>query len=488
MEGKEGHTSRGDKGPPKSVAAGYSSGGKNMPESKGKEMEGGRWPKGSGRHESAKKKKKKKKDLKKAFEEFYRKQGAGVIVVNDKKQVLLGEGNGVWQTPGGHVDEGEDFITAAHRELHEESGLIAGELTEVGHYTDHRFDSKAYVCFTYTGTLKDSDELKNLKFVDLSEALSMTLRPCSRQGLETYAQSALKKSTKLKDMIALESLEKNIMRGADQRQVVYDVTHGDALKLVGNGCFRFLKQQLDGMGDEDFRDIKMDTHIIKVRKHSNDVYSGRINDGHKMIHQFTNKSLPQLCADVMSVFEWYSDDDEHVFDLLDEESLSNDAIHGGLNQLSDNYKKHNLANIYTEMEHIRKEVRNGMAVDLQQVEHKIMKLFDKLEEAVHQVADKHNQLSREAGSEVEELEAKLRELQSKVDELGHKPTTVEAYQSKPVSGHKVYDDHYFYLQKPSIEVSPTGKIKITFEKDWTSMEKSNFLSDMKARVIDDKKM
>ena len=86
------------------------------------------------------------------------------------------------------------------------------------------------------------------------------------------------------------------------------------------------------------------------------LYSGRISDGHKVIHQFQNKSLPQLCADVMSVFEWYSDQDEHMFDILDEENLSNDAIHGGLNELTDNYKKHNLANIYTEMENIRQEI------------------------------------------------------------------------------------------------------------------------------------
>ena len=99
----------------------------------------------------------------------------------------------------------------------------------------------------------------------------------------------------------------------------------------------------------------------------------------------------------MSVFEWYSDEDEHVFDILDEENLPDDVIAGGLEHLSDNYKRHNLANIYTEMENIRGEIRNGMAIDLQQVEHKIMGLFDKLEEAVHTVSEKHNQLVRDAG-------------------------------------------------------------------------------------------
>lgn len=464
--------------PPKSIASKYSSPGKEAPEQHG-ENRGGDWNK----HKD--KKKKDKKKLKKTFEQFYRKQGAGVIVVNDKGQVLLGQGrnNMTWQTPGGHVDPGEDYEEAAHRELREEANIVAGELIEVGHYNDLKYDSKTYVTYSYKGTVKDTDELKNLKFFDLSDALNMHLRDCSRWGLEDYAKSALKKSKHLKDMVALENLEKNIMRGSDQRQVVYDVTHGDALRLIGNGCWRWLSKQVADMGDEDFKDVKIDTYTLSLRKHNNDVYSGRISDGHKIIHQFTNKSLPQLCADVMSVFEWYSDEDEHVFDILDEENLPDDVIHGGLETLSDNYKRHNLANIYTEMENIRGEIRNGMAVDLQQVEHKIMGLFDKLEEAVHHVADRHNQLVRDAGSEIEELESKLRDLQNKVDELHSKPTTVEAYQTRPVSSEKVYGDHYMYLPKPKIEIGTNGKVVITFDKDWTDMEKSNFLTDMKARII-----
>jgi 8-oxo-dGTP pyrophosphatase MutT (NUDIX family) len=491
MEGRPGTTSRGDKGPPKSVASKYSGGSsKSLPESKGMAHEGGRWPKGSGRHheglksKKAKEKRKKKDKMKKSFDQYYNGKGTGVIITNSQGHVLVGQGHdGKWQTPGGHVDPGEDFVEAAIREVKEETGLNVSSLHEIGHFKSNGNDSKTYHSNVYTGKLKDTEELKDLKFVELGSLLDWNLRDCSKEGLHMFAHSALKKSGKLQDMLLLEKLEKNIMRGSDQRQVVYDISHGDALRLVGNGCFRFLKRHLDGMGDEDFRDIKLDTHTIKVRKHNNDVYSGRINDGHKTIHQFTNKSLPQLCADVMSVFEWYSDEDEHVFDLLDQESLSDDAIHGGLTHLSDNYKKQNLANIYSEMETIRQEIRNGMAVDLQQVEQKIMKLFDKLESNMHSIVDSHNKLNSDAGSEIQLLESKLRELQNKVDELHSKPTKVEAYQSKPVSSEKVYDDHYMYLPKPKIEVGPNGKITISFASEWTDMEKSNFLNDMKAKVI-----
>lgn len=466
--------------PPKSIAEKYTKPDKDAAESKNNDR-GGNWNAHEGHKEDHKKKKKK---LKKAFEEFYAGKGAGVIVVNGDGKILVGQGeDGKWQTPGGHVESGEDFDEAAHRELREEAGIVAGEMQEIGHFKMNGNDSKTFVVSSYSGEPKDTAELKNLQFVDVHNVLDWDMRDCSRKGVEDYVMSALKKSNKLTDMMAVEKLEKNIMRGGAKSDVVFDVSHGDALKLVGNGCFRWLKNEVKDMGDEDFKELHLDNHTISVRKHVSDVYSGRISDGHKVVHQFTNKSLPQLCADIMSVFEWYSDEDEHMFDILDEANLSDDAIHGGLDALTDNYKKHNLANIYTEMENIREEIRHGNAVDLQQVEEKIMKLFDKLEATTHNVVAQHNKLSQDAGNEIEILEAKLRELSAKVDELTKKPETVEGYQSRPVNPDKVYDSQYMYLPRPEIHIEPNGKVKIIFNKEWTDMEKSNFLNDMKANII-----
>jgi ADP-ribose pyrophosphatase YjhB (NUDIX family) len=461
--------------PPKSVAEKYTSTDEGAPESKNNDR-GGNWDK----HKDEKHKKK----LKKAFSEFYKGKGAGTIVLDKDGKILVGQGwDGKWQTPGGKVDGNEDFDEAAHRELREEAGIVAGPMTELNSFNMNGNDSKTFLVHSFTGTPKDSAELKNLKFVDANSLLDMDLRDCSQKGIEAYISTSLKKSTKLQDMLAVEKLEKNIIRGGARSDVVFDVSHGDALKLVGNGCFRWLKGVVDSMGDEDFKEAHLDNHIISIRKHASDVYSGRISDGHKMIHQFTNKSLPQVCADIMSVFEWYSDDDEHVFDILDEDNLSDDAIHGGLSVLTENYTKHNLANIYVEMENIREEIRHGNAVDLQQVEEKIMKLFDKLEDTTQKVIEQHNKLAQDAGGEIETLEAKLRDLANKVDELTKKPESVEAYQSRPVDPDKVYNSQYMYLQKPTIEIEPSGKVKITFDKDWTNMEKSNFLNDMKAKIV-----
>jgi 8-oxo-dGTP pyrophosphatase MutT (NUDIX family) len=467
--------------PPKSVAAKYVSD-KEAPESKNNDK-GGTWSK---EHHSdhSKGKSRKKSKLSKAFEQYYKGQGVGIIVVDEKGDILVGKGeDGKWQTPGGHVDPGEDYDQAAIRELQEEAGIKASSLKEIGHVKINGNDSKVFHCDSYSGSPKDSQELKQLKFVPLHSLLDWDLRDCCRVGLEMFASSHLNKSSKLKDMLAIEVLNKNTLKGPGGRQLVLDVSHGEAIRLVGNGCLRMLKQVTDDMKDEDFKDINIDTHTISIRKHINDMYSGRISDGHKVIHQFTNKSLSQLCADVMSVFEWYSDEDDKVFDILDQDNLPDDAIAGGLQALSDNYKKHNLANIYTEMENIRAEIRNGVAVDLQQIESKIMSLFDKLEDTMHNIADKHNMLNSSAGKEIEMLEDKLRELQLKIDDLSNKPSKVEAFQTKPIDPQKVYSNHYMYLPKPHIEVCADGKISISFEKGWTDMEKSNFLNDMKARII-----
>ena len=58
--------------------------------------------------------------------------GVGIIVLNRDNKVFVGKRidnpKDFWQMPQGGVDDGEDFLTAAFRELEEETGIKNVEL------------------------------------------------------------------------------------------------------------------------------------------------------------------------------------------------------------------------------------------------------------------------------------------------------------------------------------------------------------------------
>ena len=502
LHGKDGKSSRGDR-VPKSVAGKYvNSKTSDLPDSKGKEHEGGKWDEGhhakdkkrvDAKRLDRKKKKSedrdKKKKLKKSLENFLLSQGrkgSGCLVVDDKGRFLLGKRSdtGMWATPGGHVEEGESFEQAAIRELQEETGIVGKNPTELLQGLYNGYDSKTFLVTSFKGKLKRNPEFLDLKWFYVSDIPWDCTSDYTGDAIGKYVKKELSKSRDLSLMLAYEELQKNIIRsGNAPSNTIYELTHGDALKMVGNGTFRMLRNAVKDMTDEDFRDVDIDHYTLHIRKHTNDVYSGRVTDGHKQIHQFTNKSLPAVSAELMSVFEWYSPEDEKELEVLDESALSDDAIDGGLNNLVENYRKHNIVSIYAEMENIREEMRQGMAVDLQQVEQKMMKLFDKLEETMLELGAKHNQLGGDAGDAIDLLESKLKELQAKIDEIVKQPVSLEAYSASPKNDKKVHEEFYSYLPRPEVQISPDGHIKISFGSEWQPMERENFLHDLKAKAI-----
>jgi len=467
---KEGSRGR----PPKSIAEKYTDPGKDAPEQSGRDQ-GGSWTKEH--HESHAKKQKNK--LKKSFADYYKNRAVATIVMDSQGRILLGKQNtGGLTTAGGHVDNADlNEEIAALRELKEESGLVGRNPQKIYQFKSEGNDVTVYLIESFRGMPKSTEEVKDWKWYEPQDIPWNKLRPCCVEPLKYWVKDKLGKS--IKGLLAVETLEKNIIR--QRGDAVLEISHGEALKLVGNGLFRKLRSSVKDMADEDFKDITMDTYTVSVRKHMNDIYSGRVSDGHKIVYQFTNKSLPELTAALMSVFEWYLPEDEAALDLVDD--VGDDVIEGGINTLVENYKRHNIGNIYQEMETIREQMRNGMAIDLQQVEGRIMQLFDKLESVVHELAAKHNQLSQEAGKEVEEIEQKLRDLQYKLEEIEKKPEVVEAYSARPANPVKVHDENYPYLPRPQVEISPDGKIRISFNSEWTSLEKENFLQDLRARAI-----
>ena len=68
--------------------------------------------------------------------------GVGIILLNNKNQVFVGKRKDnpgdKWQMPQGGVDDGEDFLMAMKRELHEETSIknieIIKEISQIYEY------------------------------------------------------------------------------------------------------------------------------------------------------------------------------------------------------------------------------------------------------------------------------------------------------------------------------------------------------------------
>ena len=65
--------------------------------------------------------------MKKKFRDLPLRSGVGIIVLNKENKVFVAKRidnpKNFWQMPQGGVDEGEDFLTAAYRELEEETSI-----------------------------------------------------------------------------------------------------------------------------------------------------------------------------------------------------------------------------------------------------------------------------------------------------------------------------------------------------------------------------
>ena len=84
-------------------------------------------------------------------------RSAGGVVVNDLGQVLIAaHQNDVWGLPKGHVDDGEDPLAAAKREIAEETGVTVLEyIKDLGSFTRFRIGLNGE---------DDKSELKTITF------------------------------------------------------------------------------------------------------------------------------------------------------------------------------------------------------------------------------------------------------------------------------------------------------------------------------------
>ncbi|MBQ6251045.1 NUDIX hydrolase [Ruminococcus sp.] len=98
--------------------------------------------------------------------------GAGVIIINDKNEILLGKrtDNGYWDYPAGSMEIGESFEECARREVFEETGLTCGKLEYFmelsGEDTFYEYPNGdqvylaviIYICRDFSGELKVQEE------------------------------------------------------------------------------------------------------------------------------------------------------------------------------------------------------------------------------------------------------------------------------------------------------------------------------------------
>jgi len=112
----------------------------------------------------------------------YRNPVPGVVVVIEKnEQVLLGRrtgsfGNGKWGLPQGYIEFDEDFLTAATREVEEETGLkveIRSILNVVSNFLSPRLHTLAIVLLARfkSGEPRAADDLDALEWFPLEGPL-----------------------------------------------------------------------------------------------------------------------------------------------------------------------------------------------------------------------------------------------------------------------------------------------------------------------------
>lgn len=126
----------------------------------------------------------------------------GIVVLKNNK-VLLGkrsDGQG-WGLAGGKLEEGEDFYSAALRELHEEFNIHAVVLLELGRVEAHArvkgvetlVAPLIYLCRAYEGEPKaDGKELSALQWFTYEAAISeLSMFPPSKAALLAFKEAIL---------------------------------------------------------------------------------------------------------------------------------------------------------------------------------------------------------------------------------------------------------------------------------------------------------
>jgi len=129
---------------------------------------------------------------------------ASAVVVNDTGEILLHRrvDNDFWSLVGGGMEPGETIAETAIRETFEESGLDVSIVKLIGVYSDpkHVIEysdgeirqqfSVCFLCRVIDGTLKCSDESKEVKFFSVDDLESLKLHPAQKVRIDDYLKNS----------------------------------------------------------------------------------------------------------------------------------------------------------------------------------------------------------------------------------------------------------------------------------------------------------
>ncbi len=136
----------------------------------------------------------------------YTRVGTGIIVVNNKGEILMGRRKGsfapYFSLPGGHLEPGETFEDNAVREAKEETNLDISNPKVIGvtnNLETYRLEGKPYVSIvmctdTFTGELRnrEPEKCESWEWYDPRQLPE----PCfdaSRRGIDCYLQGTFYK-------------------------------------------------------------------------------------------------------------------------------------------------------------------------------------------------------------------------------------------------------------------------------------------------------